>query len=114
MSDYDENEDKNTSRLTGAQRNAAEEGQRLASVVTKEKHDNYGSGKQFDPVNNPRHYVEGRTIEPIDVMHDWDLNPSEAAALKYISRHKKKNGKEDLEKAIWYLNDVIKRAYPDA
>ncbi len=67
----------------------------------------------FDPVNNPKHYTEGREIEPIDVMHDWNLNASEAAALKYLARHRKKNGKEDLEKAIWYINDIIKREYSD-
>ena len=28
-------------------------------------------------------------------------------ALKYVYRHKKKNGMEDLQKAIWYLNKAV-------
>ena len=30
-----------------------------------------------------------------------------ANALKYICRWKKKNGVEDLKKAVWYLNKLI-------
>lgn len=29
-----------------------------------------------------------------------------ANVIKYVSRYKKKNGKEDLQKALWYLNLV--------
>lgn len=28
-------------------------------------------------------------------------------ALKYIYRHRKKNGMEDIQKAIWYLNKAV-------
>jgi len=37
----------------------------------------------------------------------------EAAAIKYICRHREKNGKEDLLKAIHYLEMVIEQEYPD-
>lgn len=62
-----------------------------------------------DMVNHPPHY-EGRTsMECIDVMeiafgteavaHFCLLN-----AFKYVWRHQHKNGLEDLEKAMWYLD----------
>lgn len=28
-------------------------------------------------------------------------------AMKYIYRHKRKNGMEDIKKAIWYLNKYV-------
>lgn len=67
--------------------------------------------KVHDLINNPAHYTRGRKIQPIDVFDDWKLNPWEANAIKYISRHRLKNGKEDLQKAIWYIEDLIKREY---
>lgn len=61
-------------------------------------------GNSFDKVNNPSHYVEGRDIEPIDVIDDWKLDFELGSALKYISRAgRKDDAKTDLKKAIWYL-----------
>lgn len=36
----------------------------------------------------------------------------EAAAIKYICRHKKKNGRQDIEKAIHYLELLLELEYP--
>ena len=64
-----------------------------------------GSENKVDMVNHPKHYTEGRTFEPIDVIDDWKLDFEMGSALKYISRIGRKNDAiEDLEKAIWYLN----------
>tara|TARA_B100000035_G_scaffold314186_1_gene329755 strand:+ start:4397 stop:4912 length:516 start_codon:yes stop_codon:yes gene_type:complete len=61
-----------------------------------------------DPINSPAHYAEGRQFEPIAVIEDWDLNYRLGNALKYISRAGRKvDGKEDLQKAIWYLQREI-------
>ena len=38
-----------------------------------------------------------------DAWTDFDLNPLVATALKYVVRYKQKNGKEDLQKAISFL-----------
>jgi hypothetical protein len=46
-------------------------------------------------------------IEPWDVMMDWNLDPWLANVIKYIQRHRKKAGKEDLEKAKHYLEYAI-------
>ena len=64
-----------------------------------------------DNVNHPAHYETGR-FECIDVM--LETQGTEAVksfcicnALKYIYRHKRKNGFEDIRKAIWYLNKAV-------
>ena len=66
---------------------------------------------EFDNVNKPKHYTDGK-YECIDVM--LDVFGREAVfhfgicnAFKYLWRFNKKNGKEDLEKAEWYLNKAL-------
>ena len=62
-----------------------------------------------DVVNKPKHYTYG-DIETIDYIEQVTKNykPELAFAIgnaiKYISRANHKNGKEDLDKARWYLN----------
>ena len=64
----------------------------------------------FDPVNHPSHYCEGRKYEPIKVIDDWGLDFCLGNALKYISRAGRKNDElEDLKKARFYLDYKIKR-----
>lgn len=62
-----------------------------------------------DPINHPSHYTHG-TIEPIDVIEDWQLSFSAGNAVKYIARHQHKGTAiQDLKKASWYLNREIER-----
>lgn len=49
---------------------------------------------------NPNHY-KNRAHECIEFTHYLNFNLGNA--FKYIWRHKEKNGREDLEKAVWYL-----------
>lgn len=63
-----------------------------------------------DMVNHPPHY-EGK-FECIDVM--TEALGEEAVkgfcicnAFKYIYRHKRKNGIEDIKKASWYIDKYI-------
>jgi len=69
--------------------------------------------KPYDKVERPMHYTAG-SIETIDYIQSVteQLPGFEAVcianAIKYISRQHLKNGKEDLKKAIWYLNRLIK------
>ena len=61
-----------------------------------------------DNVNNPSHYNVG-TIEVIEVIEDWKLNFNLGNAIKYIGRCEHKNNKkEDIKKAIWYLERELK------
>ena len=46
-------------------------------------------------------------IEPWDVFLDWALDPWACNVIKYVQRHRKKAGKQDLEKAKHYLEFMI-------
>lgn len=64
-----------------------------------------------DNVNHPSHYETGK-FECIDVMVETQGAKATkdfcvCNALKYIYRHKRKNGLEDIQKAIWYLNKAV-------
>ena len=62
-----------------------------------------------DNVNNPSHYNKG-TIEVIEVIEDWKLNFNLGNAIKYIGRCEHKNNKkEDIKKAIWYLERELQK-----
>lgn len=63
---------------------------------------------QTDMVNSPPHYTNGEiecidamiASQGIDAVKDFCI----CNAFKYIWRTKYKNGIEDIDKAIWYLN----------
>ena len=65
-------------------------------------------------VAHPDHYQSETGMEVIDVIEafTFDLMGIEATdtgnILKYICRWKKKNGLQDLKKAQWYLEHLIK------
>lgn len=69
----------------------------------------------FNPINHPEHYISG-SIECIDAMvsafgvetvADFCL----CNTFKYLWRHRKKNGIEDIQKASWYLSKYEKCFY---
>ena len=67
--------------------------------------------KKSDPVNHPSHYVTGK-YECIEVMQETQgteavKNFCICNAFKYLYRHNGKNGLEDIEKAIFYLNKFV-------
>ena len=67
-----------------------------------------------DMVNHPPHYKAKNGLEAIDVIEAFTdgLNGIEATdtgnVIKYICRWKGKNGLEDLNKAKWYIEHLIK------
>ena len=63
-----------------------------------------------DFVNHPQHYRPG-TYEAINVIREWNLNFALGNAVKYICRAGRKDPNkqtEDLEKAIFYLQNEVK------
>lgn len=63
-----------------------------------------------DPVNHPPHYKTGG-IETIDFIEAKGLNYHLGNVIKYITRADHKgNRKEDLQKALWYLQREIEKA----
>ena len=58
------------------------------------------------------HHYKGMVIQHAEFCQRNKIPWCEAAAIKYICRHKQKNGKQDLEKAIHYLQLCIEYEYP--
>jgi hypothetical protein len=62
-------------------------------------------------VNSPLHY-QGNRFEVIDIIDDFGLSFNTGNAIKYILRADKKgNHKQDLLKAIWYLEHEINKLH---
>lgn len=63
-----------------------------------------------DPVNHPEHYTSGN-IECLDAIKaalgDNYKYYVQGNLIKYIWRFSLKNGKQDLQKAQFYLNDLL-------
>lgn len=51
------------------------------------------------------------TIQPSKFINDNELLFAEGNAIKYLCRHRDKGGKQDLEKAIHYIEMIIERDY---
>ena len=67
--------------------------------------------KVEDVVNHPSHYESGK-FECIEVMeealgYDAVRDFCICNAFKYLYRHKRKNGYEDIKKAQWYINKYV-------
>ena len=68
-----------------------------------------------DMVNSPYHYQSYNkelNIECIDAMRaafgdEAVANFCICNAMKYVWRHQSKNGKQDIQKAVWYLNKYL-------
>ena len=56
------------------------------------------------------HY-KGMAIQPVEFIHANHIPYCEANAIKYICRHRKKNGEQDIRKAIHYLELLIEMEY---
>ena len=73
----------------------------------------YENEIRYDNVNAPAHYLHGRK-ETIDVITDCMTNDEfhgylKGNILKYVARYKFKGEPlEDLQKAQWYLNRLLK------
>tara|TARA_B100000941_G_C28247612_1_gene419793 strand:- start:273 stop:572 length:300 start_codon:yes stop_codon:yes gene_type:complete len=86
------------------------------TYIKKMDHGNdmsYENEVTYDNVNAPSHYLHGKK-ETIDVINDCMTNDEfhgylKGNILKYVSRYKFKGEPlEDLHKAQWYLNRLVK------
>ena len=67
-----------------------------------------------DVVNHPSHYESGK-FECIEVMEETQgkeavMHFCICNAFKYLYRHNRKNGIEDVKKAKWYIDKYIELA----
>jgi len=60
-------------------------------------------------METPKHY-EG-IIQPVEYIAANDLDFFEGNVIKYVTRHKKKNGAEDIRKAIHYCEMILELKY---
>jgi hypothetical protein len=56
------------------------------------------------------HYAE-MAIQPIEFITANDLSFLEGNIIKYVCRHKKKNGADDIKKAIHYCELLLQMEY---
>ena len=84
--------------------------------ITPEEWDNLGKPapqypSKYDPVEKPEHYSKGN-IEAIEYIKQQLGDNFEdycyGAVLKYLHRFRYKDGEQDLRKAKWYLEQMIK------
>ena len=68
---------------------------------------------EYDVVNKPRHYNQGG-IECIDCIKSATVGKvgieafCVGNAIKYLFRYEEKNGIEDVKKAKWYIDRLIR------
>lgn len=66
--------------------------------------------ESYEYVNHPKHYNQGG-IELVNIVDSYQLGFYEGNIVKYLIRSGKKPGNsklQDLKKAQWYLNYLIK------
>jgi len=60
-------------------------------------------------IDHPQHY-QSNGIEVIDIIDSFNLNFNLGNSIKYILRADKKgNKKQDLQKALWYINHELQK-----
>ena len=65
----------------------------------------------YDKQIGGKHY-QNFSIQPSKFVIENELLFPEGNVIKYICRHRFKNGKEDLEKAVHFIEMIIERDYP--
>lgn len=77
----------------------------FAKMATGEA--NAKTKEEFDNVNHPSHYVSHPSgVETINITREFEF--ALGNAWKYLMRFRYKGKpKEDLEKAVWYMNDYM-------
>lgn len=57
------------------------------------------------------HHYKDMAIQPIEYIYGNGLGYLEGNVIKYVSRHDRKNGAEDIKKAIHYLELILELEY---
>jgi hypothetical protein len=93
------------------ERNFGETTRRQIASSPEEKKIRDYLNRDVDMVNHPPHYNKG--IETTTYIDSWDMGFSQGNVIKYVTRYNlkheaKEKQLEDLKKARWYLDDLIK------
>ena len=68
------------------------------------------NNKEKDNIK-PDHYRNGK-VDVIDFCQANNLDFMQGNVIKYITRYRKKNGLEDVRKAVEYINRILANEYP--
>lgn len=84
----------------------------MKNLTVESEHEPLIVKTESDNVNHPSHYQSDK-YETIDVLKDMLGDEGFQGfcmgnVIKYCWRYKRKNGTEDLKKARWYLDRLIK------
>lgn len=81
---------------------------------TRKFYDEIGLGEKYDDATSVQvggdHY-KSMAIQPSIFIHRNRIPWFEANAIKYICRHTRKHGREDIDKAIHYLKLLKEEEY---
>lgn len=66
----------------------------------------------FDKQEGGNHYKD-LPIGPVEYCQKNKLGFCESSVIKYVTRHKNKNGKQDILKAIHFLEMLLELEYND-
>ena len=81
--------------------------------IYKNFHSSIGKPKTaLDSQEGGQHYKD-KAIQPIVYIHANKLGFCEGNVVKYITRHKEKNGAEDIRKVIHYCELLLELEYKD-
>ena len=69
------------------------------------------NSKEKDNIK-PDHYGDGK-IDVISFCQANNLDFMQGNVIKYITRYRKKNGLEDVRKAVEYINRILADEYPE-
>jgi hypothetical protein len=58
------------------------------------------------------HY-KGMKIQPVEYIVENNIPYCEANVIKYVSRHREKNGAQDIRKAIHYCELILQMQYDE-
>lgn len=87
--------------------------QRQLDAATR---DARGPGNPTSPLGEQvggSHY-KGLKLQPAQYCHANGMGYCESAVVRYITRHRQKNGRQDIEKAIHCLHLLLELEYPQA
>jgi len=60
-----------------------------------------------------QHYNDSERLQPWEIINKNGYDYYEGNVLKYLDRHKRKNGAEDIKKAIHYLEAILEFEYSE-
>ena len=80
------------------------------NIMANKKQKRKNTVNPYDKQIGGSHYLKYK-IQPSKFVIENELLFPEGSVIKYICRHRFKNGKEDLEKAVHFIEMIIERDY---